>query len=1189
MKKILLLLLIPYSIYALVTDTPTTSGKWSALTWSAGIKPGNTELFCNKSNIKDTCDRDTTLGGLILNRKTGGAEIFAGRTIHILNDWLDTTGGAISYPNSLLFDNATKANFYCGYNWNQFTAVHCTVFVNTPKLTAQISAGTTTNYTFASLRIGEGDTLVLSPPAISDNSINITGIKSLVMNNGKFTYISASKPLNFWSANNLKYRPLVLTGSPIIDGTGKITFTFGGNNNYDTISAITYAGTGIIEFINIFSYSGGNFVLAGNQIYSGGMTVAALSSAIFDCKTYSITFNGSINNTFTTGGTQVYYDIIQSGTNKMTQVGNLLCKNNFSILSGKWLMPNGGIDSCKDFYLTTSDSVIGTGNLLKIGRHHTATGSGVVLNNSAIEYVGSATNHNLTAGNNRMSVLRILNNGSLTLLSRAWCNELNAMAGKLFLNEYSLVIDSSLSIGDSIYTDINDSIINNGSVTIGATAKPNLRGILSMNGNTAATITGGGNSKSLGRVFLNKGSGTTVTMNGVTKFTTLNVMTGKLAMSSATDTIYCDTLNWVSTDASTIQSIIIVSSKIIIANGANITYSGIGKIVSTACNEATLNGNPIFIRYPTIGPISYAGSPWIDTIGRLSTHSITIGGCSIKKDSIIAITALPVGYSYSKVTGLISWDGTGSQQTAGNYTIRAYANAKADSASIVVNIAIAPAMRIWSSTGSTDANDGNNYTPTGPILSTDALLLNSTSAQNWILTSNLTCINVNVTSAYTGAISIPYTLTTIGSQLFNGTFSDTLRISDTCKITQNGKFRIGTGVWAKCTGATLKLLGDRTHPDTIDLVQGANPGYGTFGNWFVEARNTFKNIVVAQDTGSKCYVVSGMKLCYHSFNVGCGQVIGATGNVNVWGIDPDTADFLFIGYPINKRKIFSSLSTFRAFTVFNVSFPSITKFNWPKVDTGGSTLVQTNKYDTIVLTDTMQSFQFYSGMIPLPCKFTVLCRNNYNNFNGLLMYSNGVTDTMEVHFGHSLSDVGYIGNHGNTSPTVPTGSFMLYLDTATILYRHKWGRVYWGNTPMWWVADRSTVCFQPNGDVSVNDSIWSFNMPFYNVKCSTNATQPVVVVDSMTVNNWLNVKAGKFKAISSIRVNGDFVDSTSDSTILSSMYLGGNAYFSSQTKLKWNTGAIIYAVGTKKQVIYTNGQSMTNKIIVTKGSKLTVR
>ena len=155
-----------------------------------------------------------------------------------------------------------------------------------------------------------------------------------------------------------------------------------------------------------------------------------------------------------------------------------------------------------------------------------------------------------------------------------------------------------------------------------------------------------------------------------------------------TKSIYCKALGLFSPQAITNNAVITATGNIETGATAPITQSGAGKILSTRCVTATLNGNSVRIYYPAVATIAYADAPWTDTVGKTSTHAVTLG-CALGKDSIVTITALPAGYSYSKTTGLISWAGTGTAQASANYTIRAYANAKTDSASVTVGIVIA--------------------------------------------------------------------------------------------------------------------------------------------------------------------------------------------------------------------------------------------------------------------------------------------------------------------------------------------------------------------------------------------------------------------------------------------------------------------------------------------------------------------
>jgi hypothetical protein len=197
------------------------------------------------------------------------------------------------------------------------------------------------------------------------------------------------------------------------------------------------------------------------------------------------------------------------------------------------------------------------------------------------------------------------------------------------------------------------------------------------------------------------------------KYDTIQVINGSIAMNAATDTQYCKGLSITSTSTCLLTAPIIVADSIYIAAAATVTYSGVGKIIKQTCSAAQ-GGNAARIYYPTIGPIDYASSPWIDTVGKVATHAITFGGCTLGFDSVVAITALPIGYSIAKTganRGLISWDGTGVTTAAGAYTIRAYSNEKTDWASVDVS------MEIYTITSSRRRNGGTLNC--GLIISTD--------------------------------------------------------------------------------------------------------------------------------------------------------------------------------------------------------------------------------------------------------------------------------------------------------------------------------------------------------------------------------------------------------------------------------------------------------------------------------------
>jgi hypothetical protein len=484
--------------------------------------------------------------------------------------------------------------------------------------------------------------------------------------------------------------------------------------------------------------------------------------------------------------------------------------------------------------------------------------------------------------------------------------------------------------------------------------------------------------------------------------------------------------------------------------------------------------------------------------------------------------------------------------------------------------------RVWSSSGSTDGADGNNYTPIGTIQTTDSIILNNTSSVNWIPTIDLSCGYVNDATTYTGSITLNHKLTTDGSQLYSHTGN--LIINDTVKLLNKGKFYIGATTVATCTNGTLALMGNRSNIDTIDIQRA-----------FDSTRASFKNVISSQDTGSITYIVKvtagpgiGQSvLCHHFWSIGCGTVIGTC------AIDPDTA--YFISYtPINNNYRMA-FRTSRGLSIYN---SLISKFNMERLM--DSNIVFTypasftpRRSDTLIFRDSCKIAQLSFGGTSM-VKAVVLFRNTYNNISqSFRVYTGGITDTVEMHFGQSKTLTSGFMNYGS-APSNPAGVYNLYLDTSNLIINAGWNYRWYGNDTILWKPGIGTVRFYPSPEVI--DSVLTKHLPFYNVVCSTATSGgAVVVLDSAVINKHLNIKNGNFKTNYSLMVLGNFIDSTADSTVLSSLYIGGDAYFSSQTKLRWNAGSVLYAVGSGRQTFYTNGKSMPSKIICVKGTKLTIK
>jgi hypothetical protein len=286
-------------------------------------------------------------------------------------------------------------------------------------------------------------------------------------------------------------------------------------------------------------------------------------------------------------------------------------------------------------------------------------------------------------GTNRTKQVKIIDNGGFKYFKDS-TGTLAFNAGGL-----KLTCDSSCFIVDSLYTQTNDTIQTQ-KLLIGPVAKLNINSSLFYFGAALAdTLTNSAN-LNVKVVTVNK-TGLGLVQAGKSTYTVLRISDGTFAQLAVTDTTWCDSLVWTSTDTSTLIAPVIVSTGISVATGCKIGIAATSYIRMTTCTAATLNGNSVRIYYPTISPIAYPNSStFADKIGTPSTHALTISGCSLGKDSTVIIGTPPAGYSITKSTGTISWSGVGSTG-ATTILVRSYGNAKTDSASVTVTAGVVAA------------------------------------------------------------------------------------------------------------------------------------------------------------------------------------------------------------------------------------------------------------------------------------------------------------------------------------------------------------------------------------------------------------------------------------------------------------------------------------------------------------------
>lgn len=132
------------------------------------------------------------------------------------------------------------------------------------------------------------------------------------------------------------------------------------------------------------------------------------------------------------------------------------------------------------------------------------------------------------------------------------------------------------------------------------------------------------------------------------------------------------------------------------------------------------------------------------------------------------------------------------------------------------------ATRTWNSGGSTNANDGNNYSPTGAIGTTDDLVLNNTSVVDWDTSAALTVGSVSIASTYTGNIWTGSNLTLNNATGFvddavpaganTHYFESYITIANA-----SGVFHIGSSLVANCYTDFMRLVINGTTGCTVDI------------------------------------------------------------------------------------------------------------------------------------------------------------------------------------------------------------------------------------------------------------------------------------------------------------------------------------------------------------------------------------
>ena len=522
------------------------------------------------------------------------------------------------------------------------------------------------------ITLGGTAQMYVNPFSTDRDTFNLTGNIVLV---GDFAFAAGGGVSGIvWNTNNYN---ITTSGAFGIGPGNATTITNMGSSTITAGSITTVFTTGS----HTYNMSTSQWSVAGNFTWPNNANFTVVPG------TSIVTLNGAAAQTITSNGKNFYdLTINNSGTGTIKNADSLSLLGDLTLTNGR--------DSlayqvrCVDYTNNTTDSVFQAANTYLSGAFTRGVGTIVKRLSGAMVFTGGGTQP-ITSNGNVLGVFINKKTGGILEL-----------ADSLAIGQY---LDSSTgtwsqTFGMSCSTAVwaaACSTYRSGSLTVtkdlyyGTGVKENITGPTRFIGGVATTFADSGTR--VADVTVAKTAGVAWSTAGVMKTADFTGTSGNITIGAAAgDTAYSQDVV-LNNAAVTVNAPWIVSGIFTCSGSTTFVMGAGGYIRKTACVAATLNGNAVRIYYPTISPISYADAPWTDTVGKTATHAITIGGCVLGKDSIVSITELPTGYSYSKTTGLISWAGTGTAQASANYTIRAYGNAKTDSASVTVGIVIAAA------------------------------------------------------------------------------------------------------------------------------------------------------------------------------------------------------------------------------------------------------------------------------------------------------------------------------------------------------------------------------------------------------------------------------------------------------------------------------------------------------------------
>lgn len=447
------------------------------------------------------------------------------------------------------------------------------------------------------------------------------------------------------------------------------------------------------------------------------------------------------------------------------------------------------------------------------------------------------------------------------------------------------------------------------------------------------------------------------------------------------------------------------------------------------------------------------------------------------------------------------------------------------------------AQRIWNSSGSTDMNDGANYTGSGALLVTDTLRYNATSVVNATGSADLKVKKVISESNYTGTLTYTNRRLTADSIDWSG---GTVTTGLACTIrANNGYLRLGSGV----------------------TISG---GSGT--PWFFIGTGINTNFNKA--------------VSYRTFSVIGSNTIGGSQTVSLNG-----------GTVVTPLSVSGKITINAPMNIYSTTYPFISMSTETDTINGtGDLLIRTTgtmsgdtvlqsaiKYTgtgaiSLLQNTNVESWVKWGGHLDLGSSATTIGKtgnmkyifnmNGYNLTCGALSLTNtNATDSVKISLGSGTHNI------ASLSTVSTTGVILFNLGTGTTNCTGNW--TYPASANFVTVPNASVLNLSGSGAQSVT----SAGQKFYDLTVNNSGTATVKFLDSTHCIGDFSALDGR-DSIGRLYIAGSYTNSTNDSVIHYDTTIIGVSYYRDNAKTKRDGGVMSFRGGNNGTITLLDAGSM---------------